>query len=591
MDKIINAVLESKGFDEDIETKTLKNKYFREVLFTTPNLQLVVMSVKDEIGMEIHEDTDQFIRVEGGKGTAVIDGREIPLQDGVSIIVPKGSKHNVVNNGKEDLKLYSIYSPPHHPAGTVHKTKEDAVTAESLGEAGFERNPKGWDKNSLKKYMNTFTKRMKGGVKAAGFFDKCVEKIKDKVENPEGFCASLKDEAYGSTGWRGKDKSPKEISKDIKKAKFKVEAEDAINDYLDFICESKHGGIIHDGAPLPNELITMLEYDERPNWIGRCFRMHEGQPGVIIKCLQAVKEYAAANPFYQYRIDRYIDRIMNNWENQSSEPYPTQNPDEREMNLGTTGRTYAQGYSNMDHEEPGIVEAKDTPCWKGYEMVGWKMKGGKKVPNCVPIKEGEEKENKPLNKPFRTPGGPKKFAVYVKNDKGNVVKVTFGDPNMEIKRDDPERRKSFRARHNCSNPGPKWKARYWSCYQWRAGANVAESEELLKEDFLAMMKQKTQKIKLMCKSKYPEDRAQRKACIKKYKNELIRGMEKKEALGMISKVPNHGLTMDTESGQPESHKYDEDQIDPKTEPEWSDFHSVRDKNQLPSKDFGESEEM
>jgi len=77
-----------------------------------------------------------------------------------------------------------------------------------------------------------------------------------------------------------------------------------------------------------------------------------------------------------------------------------------------------------------------------------------------------------LNNPFRTPGGPKKFSVYVKNEKGNVVKVNFGDPNMEIKRDNPARRKSFRARHNCDNPGPKWKARYWSCYQWRARAKV-----------------------------------------------------------------------------------------------------------------------
>ena len=75
-----------------------------------------------------------------------------------------------------------------------------------------------------------------------------------------------------------------------------------------------------------------------------------------------------------------------------------------------------------------------------------------------------------LNNPTR--GGSKKFYVYVKNDKGNVVKVSFGDPNMEIKRDDPARRKSFRARHNCENPGPKWKARYWSCYQWRSGAKV-----------------------------------------------------------------------------------------------------------------------
>jgi len=79
-----------------------------------------------------------------------------------------------------------------------------------------------------------------------------------------------------------------------------------------------------------------------------------------------------------------------------------------------------------------------------------------------------------LNKPFRTSGESKKFAVYVKGPKGNVVIVRFGDPNMEIKRDDPERRKNFRARHNCDNPGPKYKARYWSCHQWRAGAKVED---------------------------------------------------------------------------------------------------------------------
>jgi hypothetical protein len=95
-----------------------------------------------------------------------------------------------------------------------------------------------------------------------------------------------------------------------------------------------------------------------------------------------------------------------------------------------------------------------------------------------------EAEKKTLNKPFRTPNGPKKFSVYVKNDKGNIVKVNFGDPNMDIKRDDPERRKSFRARHQCdTNPGPKWKARYWSCRMWEAGKSVTEytkgAEELL----------------------------------------------------------------------------------------------------------------
>jgi len=78
-----------------------------------------------------------------------------------------------------------------------------------------------------------------------------------------------------------------------------------------------------------------------------------------------------------------------------------------------------------------------------------------------------------LNDPIRTSENPnKKFKVYVRNEKGNVVVVRFGDPNMEIKRDDPARRKSFRARHNCDDPGPKWKARYWSCWQWRSGAKV-----------------------------------------------------------------------------------------------------------------------
>lgn len=90
------------------------------------------------------------------------------------------------------------------------------------------------------------------------------------------------------------------------------------------------------------------------------------------------------------------------------------------------------------------------------------------------VEEAEHEGRKvKLNDPFRLPSGSKKkFGVYVKNDKGNVVKVTFGDPNMEIKRDDPDRRASFRARHGCDNPGPKWKAKYWSCYQWRASAKV-----------------------------------------------------------------------------------------------------------------------
>ena len=71
-----------------------------------------------------------------------------------------------------------------------------------------------------------------------------------------------------------------------------------------------------------------------------------------------------------------------------------------------------------------------------------------------------------LNRPFRTPSGPRKFGVYTKNEKGNVVKVNFGDPNMKIKKNIPARRKSYRARHHCQNPGPRWKANYWSCRAW-----------------------------------------------------------------------------------------------------------------------------
>jgi hypothetical protein len=116
-----------------------------------------------------------------------------------------------------------------------------------------------------------------------------------------------------------------------------------------------------------------------------------------------------------------------------------------------------------------IAEDVKDRCWDGYKPTPGKKPYEKG--SCMKeddIQEDSEYDGKKvtLNKPFRTPDGPKKFAVYVKNDKGNVVKVTFGDPNMEIKRDDTERRASYRARHNCSDPGPKWKANYWSCKMW-----------------------------------------------------------------------------------------------------------------------------
>tara|TARA_Y100000741_G_scaffold312861_1_gene257564 strand:+ start:198 stop:578 length:381 start_codon:yes stop_codon:yes gene_type:complete len=113
---------------------------------------------------------------------------------------------------------------------------------------------------------------------------------------------------------------------------------------------------------------------------------------------------------------------------------------------------------------------EENPCWKGYKQVGMKEKDGKQVPNCVPVQEDtiEEAEYQgrkvKLNKPMQ--GDSKKFKVYVKNEKGNVVVVHFGQKGMNIKKDNPGARKSFRARMNCDNPGPKWKARYWSCRKW-----------------------------------------------------------------------------------------------------------------------------
>jgi mannose-6-phosphate isomerase-like protein (cupin superfamily) len=119
---------ELKGFVTDIEKDTVANSNFRKVLYTGKNSQLVLMSLKpgEEIGEEVHDDTDQFFRVDSGMGVVVINGMETDIKDGFAVVVPQGAKHNVINTGKKDLKLYSIYSPPHHEDGTIHKTKEEA---------------------------------------------------------------------------------------------------------------------------------------------------------------------------------------------------------------------------------------------------------------------------------------------------------------------------------------------------------------------------------------------------------------------------------------------------------------------------------
>ena len=117
-----------KEYINNIEELTLKNENFREVLYTTPNMQLVLMSLlpREEIGEEIHH-LDQFFRVEKGLGKAIINGNEYALSDGSVVIVPSGSKHNILNDSDtETLKLYTIYTPKNHPEGTIHKTKAEA---------------------------------------------------------------------------------------------------------------------------------------------------------------------------------------------------------------------------------------------------------------------------------------------------------------------------------------------------------------------------------------------------------------------------------------------------------------------------------
>ena len=121
---------------------------------------------------------------------------------------------------------------------------------------------------------------------------------------------------------------------------------------------------------------------------------------------------------------------------------------------------------DTEGELPAWVQSKITKGVDYLDSVADYMKGENQKTAAT-----KKKKNPTLNKPFRTPGGPKKFSVYVKNDKGNIVKVNFGDPNMKIKSNIPGRRKNFRARHNCENPGPKTKARYWSCRQWSNSAS------------------------------------------------------------------------------------------------------------------------
>lgn len=117
-----------KYFITNIEDATIENHHYRKELFTGKHSQLVLMNLMpgEEIGTEVHE-LDQFIRFEAGEGTVMLDGKEHRVNDGIAVVIPAGTKHNVVNTSKkDDLKLYSIYSPPEHKVGTLHKTKQEA---------------------------------------------------------------------------------------------------------------------------------------------------------------------------------------------------------------------------------------------------------------------------------------------------------------------------------------------------------------------------------------------------------------------------------------------------------------------------------
>lgn len=118
------------GFSTDIETRTRENAFFRQVLFTGPNIQLVVMTLQpgEDIGQETHPHTDQFLRVEAGEARAVVDGQEHRLRDGSALVIPAGAEHNVINTSTTAmLKLYTLYAPPEHADGTIHQTKAEAT--------------------------------------------------------------------------------------------------------------------------------------------------------------------------------------------------------------------------------------------------------------------------------------------------------------------------------------------------------------------------------------------------------------------------------------------------------------------------------
>jgi len=121
-----------KGYVDNIERLALQNETFRTVLYTTNKSQLVVMTIQpgDDIGSEVHEEHDQFIRVEEGIGEVVLNDVPSPVADGFAVVIPAGTRHNVKNTGDTPLRLYTLYTPPEHKDGTAHQTKEEAMSEE-----------------------------------------------------------------------------------------------------------------------------------------------------------------------------------------------------------------------------------------------------------------------------------------------------------------------------------------------------------------------------------------------------------------------------------------------------------------------------
>ena len=117
-----------KAYTEDVLRLARENENFRQVLFTTERSQLVLMSLKpgEEIGEEVHEGIDQVLAFAAGEGEAVIEGNRSPVRAGSVVVVPSGARHNFVNTSSEPLKLITVYTPPEHPDGTIHRTKEEA---------------------------------------------------------------------------------------------------------------------------------------------------------------------------------------------------------------------------------------------------------------------------------------------------------------------------------------------------------------------------------------------------------------------------------------------------------------------------------